>query len=83
MRLRRMCVVSFLSSFLLLNFNRPQALPRARRLIIFWRDGFTVEDSRLMRYDNPEDAALLSALNEGCVLFVRFPPFVLTSAPSV
>jgi UBX domain-containing protein 1 len=67
MRLRRMYVASFLSSFLLLNFNRPQALPRARRLIIFWRDGFTVEDSRLMRYDNPEDAALLSALNEGCV----------------
>ncbi|KAJ7901202.1 hypothetical protein B0H14DRAFT_2330527 [Mycena olivaceomarginata] len=52
------------------------ALPRARRLIIFWRDGFTVEDSRLMRYDNPEDAALLSALNEGLA-----PPALLNLAP--
>ncbi|KAJ7901216.1 hypothetical protein B0H14DRAFT_3852354 [Mycena olivaceomarginata] len=58
------------------NAPAPDALPRARRLIIFWRDGFTVEDSRLMRYDNPEDAALLSALNEGLA-----PPALLNLAP--
>lgn len=37
----------------------------AIRHITFWRDGFTVEDSELMRYDNPNHAQILAEINAG------------------
>ncbi|KAJ7769357.1 hypothetical protein B0H16DRAFT_1452559 [Mycena metata] len=33
--------------------------------LTFWRDGFSIEDGPLMRYDDPADAEVLRAINEG------------------
>lgn len=38
------------------------------RHITFWRDGFSVEDGPLMRYDEPANAQLLDEINTGYVL---------------
>ena len=35
------------------------------RDIFFWRNGFSVGDGPLMRYDNPEGMATLNAINSG------------------
>ncbi|EKM77275.1 hypothetical protein AGABI1DRAFT_43901 [Agaricus bisporus var. burnettii JB137-S8] len=35
------------------------------RTITFWQDGFQIEDGDLMRYDDPEDAKILSELAAG------------------
>lgn len=35
------------------------------RTITFWQDGFQIEDGDLMRYDDPEDAKILSELTAG------------------
>lgn len=40
----------------------------ATRHITFWRDGFSVEDGPLMRYDEPANSQLLDEINTGCVL---------------
>ncbi|KAJ7160016.1 SEP-domain-containing protein [Mycena crocata] len=53
----------------------PELAPQERRLT-FWRDGFTVEDSPLMRYDNPEHAAILEAIHSGLA-----PPALLNVLP--
>ena len=37
------------------------------RHLTFWRDGFSVEDGELLRYDDPANAQLLSEINAGCV----------------
>ncbi|GJJ14154.1 hypothetical protein Clacol_008414 [Clathrus columnatus] len=37
----------------------------ATRYITFWRDGFSVEDGPLMRYDEPGNAQLLNEINAG------------------
>ena len=37
-------------------------LPPAVRHLTFWQDGFTIGDSRLYRYDNPQDQAILQAI---------------------
>ncbi|KAJ6626698.1 SEP domain-containing protein [Mycena sp. CBHHK59/15] len=42
------------------------------RHITFWRDGFTVEDGVLMRYDDPANADVLSAIHAG-----HAPPSIL------
>ncbi|KAJ7769384.1 hypothetical protein B0H16DRAFT_1517701 [Mycena metata] len=35
------------------------------RSLTFWRDGFSIEDGPLMRYDDAADAEVLRAINEG------------------
>ncbi|KAJ7112976.1 hypothetical protein C8R44DRAFT_710777 [Mycena epipterygia] len=49
--------------------------PATRRLT-FWRDGFTVEDGPLMRYDDPEHAEVLAAIHSGLA-----PPALLNVRP--
>ncbi|THG96096.1 hypothetical protein EW026_g5672 [Hermanssonia centrifuga] len=44
----------------------------AIRHLTFWRDGFTVEDGDLMRYDDPNNAQILDEINSG-----RAPPSIL------
>ncbi|CAH6719410.1 UBX domain-containing protein 1 [[Candida] jaroonii] len=42
-------------------------LERATREITFWRQGFTVADGPLLRYDDPQNESLLGELNQGRV----------------
>ncbi|KAJ7467523.1 SEP domain-containing protein [Mycena latifolia] len=42
------------------------------RRLTFWRDGFTVEDGALMRYDDPQHADVLAAIHAG-----HAPPSIL------
>jgi UBX domain-containing protein 1 len=37
------------------------------RHITFWREGFSVEDGPLMRYDDPANSQVLNEINSGCV----------------
>jgi UBX domain-containing protein 1 len=37
----------------------------AMRNLTFWRDGFSVEDGELRRYDDPAQAQILSGINAG------------------
>ncbi len=37
----------------------------AIRHLTFWRDGFSVEDGELRRYDDPAQAQILSEINAG------------------
>ncbi|KAJ7641257.1 hypothetical protein FB45DRAFT_899783 [Roridomyces roridus] len=53
----------------------PSLVPVTRRLT-FWREGYSIEDGPLMRYDNPEHAELLNALHSGLA-----PPAVLNVLP--
>ncbi|KAJ7078453.1 hypothetical protein B0H15DRAFT_788910 [Mycena belliarum] len=53
----------------------PDTAPATRRLT-FWRDGFTVEDGPLMRYDDPAHAAVLEAIHSGLA-----PPALLNVRP--
>ncbi|KAF9265051.1 SEP-domain-containing protein [Marasmius fiardii PR-910] len=46
------------------------------RHLIFWRDGFTVEDGELMRYDDPNNEAVLAEIHSG-----RAPPSILNVQP--
>ncbi|KAJ4001223.1 hypothetical protein F5050DRAFT_1796785 [Lentinula boryana] len=46
------------------------------RYLTFWRDGFTVEDSSLMRYDDPVHASILAEIQSG-----RAPPSLLNINP--
>ncbi|PCH34546.1 SEP-domain-containing protein [Wolfiporia cocos MD-104 SS10] len=48
----------------------------AIRHLTFWRDGFSVEDGELMRYDDPANAQILQELNTG-----RAPPHILNVLP--
>ncbi|EIN04200.1 SEP-domain-containing protein [Punctularia strigosozonata HHB-11173 SS5] len=50
--------------------------PLAIRHIVFWREGFTVENGPLMRYDDPANAQVLNELNSG-----RAPPTILGVQP--
>lgn len=36
------------------------------RHLTFWRDGFSIEDGELRRYDDPLSKAVLDAINNGC-----------------
>lgn len=45
------------------NSNRP--LPRVTRRLTFWRDGFSVEDGPLYRYDDPNNLPFLQAIEQG------------------
>jgi len=46
------------------------------RHLTFWRDGFSVEDGELRRYDDPAQAQILSEINAG-----RAPPSILNVLP--
>ncbi|KAJ6579979.1 SEP domain-containing protein [Mycena vulgaris] len=46
------------------------------RRLTFWREGFTVEDGALMRYDDPEHAEVLAAIHAG-----HAPPSILNVLP--
>ncbi|KAI0295322.1 hypothetical protein B0F90DRAFT_1751762 [Multifurca ochricompacta] len=48
----------------------------AIRNLTFWRDGFSVEDGELRRYDDPAQAQILSEINAG-----RAPPSILDVLP--
>lgn len=43
----------------------PLDAPPAIRHLTFWRDGFSVEDGSLMRYDDPNNAQILEEINSG------------------
>ncbi|KAJ7076643.1 SEP-domain-containing protein [Mycena belliarum] len=46
------------------------------RRLTFWREGFTVEDGALMRYDDPANADVLAAIHAG-----HAPPSILNVRP--
>ncbi|KAJ7617644.1 hypothetical protein DFH06DRAFT_1483474 [Mycena polygramma] len=48
----------------------------AIRRLTFWRQGFTVEDGPLMRYDDPQHADVLAAIHSG-----HAPPSILNVRP--
>jgi len=52
------------------------SLEPAIRQITFWRDGFTVEDGELMRYDDPNNSQIIAEINAG-----RAPPSILDVRP--
>ncbi|KAH7103422.1 SEP-domain-containing protein [Auriculariales sp. MPI-PUGE-AT-0066] len=54
------------------NAPQPEAEETAIRQITFWRDGFSVQDGPLMRYDDPANARLLDDINTG-----HAPPAIL------
>ena len=37
----------------------------AVRNLTFWEDGFSIEDGELMRYDDPANKEILTAINSG------------------
>jgi UBX domain-containing protein 1 len=37
------------------------------RNLTFWEDGFSIENGDLMRYDDPKNAEILTAINSGSV----------------
>ncbi|KAF2841517.1 SEP-domain-containing protein [Patellaria atrata CBS 101060] len=45
--------------------NQPQPSPRVHRTLHLWRDGFSVDDGELYRYDDPANAQTLQMINEG------------------
>ncbi|KAF1962465.1 SEP-domain-containing protein [Byssothecium circinans] len=47
------------------NANIPPPAPRASRELHLWRDGFSVDDGPLFRYDDPNNARTLEMINTG------------------
>lgn len=47
------------------NANIPAPPPRAHRELHLWRDGFSVDDGDLYRYDDPANARTLEMINTG------------------
>ncbi|KAF4304493.1 UBX domain-containing protein [Botryosphaeria dothidea] len=45
--------------------SAPRRLERVRRVMHLWRDGFSIDDGRLYRYDDPANAGLLEMINSG------------------
>ncbi|KAK7555516.1 Cdc48-dependent protein degradation adaptor protein-like protein [Phyllosticta citricarpa] len=45
--------------------NAPRRLERVRRVMHLWRDGFSIDDGRLYRYDDPANRGLLEMINSG------------------
>ncbi|KAF2685353.1 SEP-domain-containing protein [Lentithecium fluviatile CBS 122367] len=43
----------------------PQPAPRVQRELHLWRDGFSVDDGPLFRYDDPANARTLEMINSG------------------
>ncbi|KAL1756914.1 hypothetical protein FB107DRAFT_260497 [Schizophyllum commune] len=53
-----------------------EAEETAIRHITFWREGFTIEDGDLFRYDDPQHSQTLAEINQG-----RAPPHILNVLP--
>ena len=53
------------SCFCFCTLKRLLDAPPAIRHLTFWRDGFSVEDGPLMRYDDPNNAQILEEINSG------------------
>ena len=47
------------------NASQPAPQPRAHRALHLWRDGFSVDDGALFRYDDPANARTLEMINTG------------------
>ncbi|KAJ6256623.1 UBX domain-containing protein [Drechslerella dactyloides] len=47
------------------NAEAPQHLPKVTRNLYFWRNGFSVEDGPLMRYDDPAHQETLRGIEAG------------------
>jgi UBX domain-containing protein 1 len=47
------------------NAAAPQPAPRVHRELHLWRDGFSVDDGPLYRYDDPANARTLEMINTG------------------
>lgn len=47
------------------NAGVPQPLPRARRTLHFWADGFSVDDGELYQSDDPRNAEILEGIRRG------------------
>ncbi|KAF3009524.1 UBX domain-containing protein 1 [Curvularia kusanoi] len=47
------------------NASQPAPQPRAHRELHLWRDGFSVDDGALFRYDDPANARTLEMINTG------------------
>lgn len=45
--------------------DEEEELETAQRRLIFWRDGFSIEDGELYRYDEPRNQELLQAIHAG------------------
>ncbi|KAF5369677.1 hypothetical protein D9757_014730 [Collybiopsis confluens] len=57
--------------------NAPQSQEAATIChITFWREGFTVGDGKLMRYNDPANQTILGEINAGCA-----PPSLLNVRP--
>jgi len=59
------------------NARPPSAEAPAIRHITFWRDGFSIEDGELMRYDDPANEQILKEINSG-----QAPPHILNVLPN-
>ncbi|KAI0052836.1 SEP-domain-containing protein [Auriscalpium vulgare] len=59
--------------------NAPPAaeLETAIRHVTFWRDGFSIEDGDLRRYDDPEQARILNEISSG-----NAPPSIMNVLPN-
>ncbi|EGN97269.1 hypothetical protein SERLA73DRAFT_183932 [Serpula lacrymans var. lacrymans S7.3] len=53
----------------------PPDVDTVTRHVTFWRDGFTIEDGELLRYDDPANEELLELIESG-----RAPPHLLNVA---
>lgn len=42
-----------------------EAIEPIIRHLTFWREGFTVEDGELMRYDDPNNESILAEIHAG------------------
>ncbi|RDB21824.1 UBX domain-containing protein 1 [Hypsizygus marmoreus] len=47
------------------NAPKPDEEAVAIRYVALWRNGFTIEDGELMRYDDPHNAEILAQINSG------------------
>jgi UBX domain-containing protein 1 len=45
--------------------SQPPKNEQVSRLLTFWKDGFSIEDGPLLRYDDPENQAHLTAIKSG------------------
>ncbi|KAJ7450792.1 SEP domain-containing protein [Mycena latifolia] len=54
----------------------PPRTETAHRQLTFWREGFSFGDGPLMRYDDPQNAAVLDAIRSG-----HAPPTLLGVQP--
>ncbi|KAK7545089.1 Cdc48-dependent protein degradation adaptor protein-like protein [Phyllosticta citribraziliensis] len=45
--------------------SAPRRPERVRRVMHLWRDGFSIDDGRLYRYDDPANRGLLEMINSG------------------